>query len=58
MVFGLKKKAFSGNEGRFFELLTRQSAKTLEGLEALWNFARMRDQGKGQSRPEHRTGGG
>ena len=39
MVFGLKKKVFSGNEGRFFELLTRQAAKTLEGLEALWNFA-------------------
>ena len=39
MVFGFKKKAFSGNEGRFFELLALQSAKTLEGLEALWNFA-------------------
>lgn len=34
----LKKKSFSGNEGRFYELLSRQSAKTLEGLEALWNF--------------------
>ena len=39
MVFGFKKKAFSGNESRFFDLLTLQSAKTLEGLEALWNFA-------------------
>ena len=34
----LKRKSFSGNEGRFYELLSRQSAKTLEGLEALWNF--------------------
>ncbi len=39
MVFGFKKKPFSGSEGRFFELLALQSAKTLEGLEALWNFA-------------------
>jgi predicted phosphate transport protein (TIGR00153 family) len=39
MVFGFKKKAFSGNEGRFFDLLTLQAGKTLEGLEALWNFA-------------------
>ncbi|OGP65443.1 MAG: hypothetical protein A2170_02245 [Deltaproteobacteria bacterium RBG_13_53_10] len=39
MVFGFKKKAFSGNESRFFDLLTLQSGKTLEGLEALWNFA-------------------
>ena len=39
MVFGFKKKAFSGNEGRFFDLLTLQSAKTVEGLESLWNFA-------------------
>lgn len=38
-MFGFKKKAFSGNEGRFFELLALQSVKTLEGLEALWNFA-------------------
>jgi predicted phosphate transport protein (TIGR00153 family) len=35
----LKRKSFSGNEGRFYELLSRQSAKTLEGLEALWKFA-------------------
>ena len=34
----LKRKSFSGNEGRFYELLSRQSGKTLEGLEALWNF--------------------
>jgi len=39
MVLGFKKKAFSGNEGRFFDLLTLQAGKTLEGLEALWNFA-------------------
>ena len=39
MVFGFKKKAFSGNESRFFDLLALQSLKTLEGLEALWNFA-------------------
>ncbi len=38
MVFGFKKKFFTGNEGRFFELLALQSLKTLEGLEALWNF--------------------
>ncbi len=37
-IFG-RKKRFSGNEGRFFDLLARQSAKTLEGLEALWKFA-------------------
>jgi len=35
----LKKKVFAGNEGRFFELLARQSSKTVEGLEALWKFA-------------------
>jgi len=34
----LKRKSFAGNEGRFYDLLSRQSAKTLEGLEALWNF--------------------
>lgn len=34
----LKRKSFSGNEGRFYELLSRQSGKTLEGLEALWRF--------------------
>ena len=34
----LKRKTFSGNEGRFYELLSRQSGKTLDGLEALWNF--------------------
>ncbi len=34
----LRRKSFSGNEGRFYELLSRQSGKTLEGLEALWNF--------------------
>ncbi|MCJ7804099.1 MAG: DUF47 family protein, partial [Desulfobacterales bacterium] len=40
MVFGFKKrKPFPKNESRFFEILSRQSAKTVEGLEALWNFA-------------------
>jgi uncharacterized protein len=40
VVFGLNKKGpFHRNESRFFDLLARQSAKTLEGLEALWNFA-------------------
>lgn len=34
-----RKKAFSGNEGHFFDLLSRQSAKTVEGLEALGNFS-------------------
>ena len=28
MVFGFKRKPFSGNEGRFFELLTLQAGKT------------------------------
>ncbi len=40
MVFGLKKKKpFPNGDNRFFDLLTRQSAKTVEGLEALWSFA-------------------
>jgi len=34
-----KKKPFPQNESRFFNLLSRQSSKTLEGLDALWNFA-------------------
>jgi predicted phosphate transport protein (TIGR00153 family) len=34
-----RKKPFSGSENRFFELLARQSSKSLEGLEALWSFA-------------------
>jgi predicted phosphate transport protein (TIGR00153 family) len=40
MVWGIfkRKKPFPSNESRFFELLARQSSKTLEGLEALWNF--------------------
>jgi hypothetical protein len=37
-IFG-RKKPFSGNEGRFFDILSSQAAKTLEGLDALWNFA-------------------
>jgi hypothetical protein len=40
MVFGFKtKKPFSSGADRFFDLLSRQSAKTVEGLEALWAFA-------------------
>jgi uncharacterized protein Yka (UPF0111/DUF47 family) len=39
-VFGFKKKKdASGRSDRFFDILTRQSAKTVEGLEALWVFA-------------------
>jgi predicted phosphate transport protein (TIGR00153 family) len=40
MVFGFKKrKPFPNGESRFFDILSRQSLKTVEGLEALWNFA-------------------
>jgi predicted phosphate transport protein (TIGR00153 family) len=41
MVFGFlkRKKSFPSNENRFFDILTRQAGKTVEGLEALWNFA-------------------
>jgi uncharacterized protein len=40
MAFGFKKKrTFSVGADRFFDLLARQSAKTVEGLEALWVFA-------------------
>jgi predicted phosphate transport protein (TIGR00153 family) len=41
MVFDFlrRKKSFSGGENRFFELLTHQSSKSIEGLDALWNFA-------------------
>ena len=41
MAFGFlkRKKAFPGSENRFFDILANQSAKTVEGLEALWNFA-------------------
>ena len=39
MGFFGRKKPFSGNEGRFFDILSNQAAKTLEGLDALWNFA-------------------
>ncbi len=39
MVFGFKKKTpFQRSESRFFDLLARQSSKTLEGLEALYTF--------------------
>ena len=39
MVFGFsRKKPFHGGENQFFEILSRQASKTLDGLEALWNF--------------------
>jgi predicted phosphate transport protein (TIGR00153 family) len=40
MLFGIfkRKKLFSNGESRFFDLLFRQSAKGLEGLEALWTY--------------------
>ncbi len=39
-MFGFKKKKlFSNSENRFFELLVRQSSKTVQGLEALFAFA-------------------
>ncbi len=40
MVFGFRRrKPFGEGGNRFFEILSRQASKTLEGLEALWNFA-------------------
>src|SRR3972149_2140091 len=40
MVFGFKKrKPFPNSKSQFFEILSRQASKTLEGLEALWNYA-------------------
>jgi predicted phosphate transport protein (TIGR00153 family) len=41
MVFDFlrRRKSFSGSENRFFELLSFQSLKSIEGLDALWNFA-------------------
>lgn len=41
MVFDFlrKKKPFSSSENRFFDLLSRQSAKSIEGLDALSNYA-------------------
>ena len=41
MVFDFlrRKESFSGSENRFFDLLSRQSLKSIEGLDALWNFA-------------------
>jgi len=41
MVFDFirRKKSFSGSENRFFELLAHQTSKSIEGLDALWNFA-------------------
>lgn len=41
MVFDFlrRKKSFSGSENRFFELLSHQSLKSIEGLDALSNYA-------------------
>jgi hypothetical protein len=41
MVFGIfkRKKPFSNGESLFFDLLSRQSLKSVEGLEALWIYA-------------------
>ena len=40
MVFGFRKrKPFPNSKSQFFEILSRQASKTLEGLEALWNYA-------------------
>ncbi len=41
MVFDFlrRKKSFQGSENRFFDLLSRQSLKSIEGLDALLNFA-------------------
>jgi len=41
MILGIfkRKRPFSGKESRFFELLIRQSSKTVEGLEALCKFS-------------------
>lgn len=41
MVFDFlrRKKSFQGSENRFFDLLSHQSLKSIEGLDALWNFA-------------------
>jgi len=37
-MFGFGKKPFNRGTTRFFYLLTLQSTKTLDGLDALWNF--------------------
>lgn len=41
MVFDFlrRRKPFSGSENRFFDLLSRQSEKAIEGLDALSNYA-------------------
>ncbi len=41
MVLGIfkKKRPFPSHQDRFFDILSRQSAKTVEGLEALSKFA-------------------
>jgi predicted phosphate transport protein (TIGR00153 family) len=39
-MFGFKRrKPFPNGKSQFFEILSHQAAKTLEGLEALWNYA-------------------
>ena len=39
MFWFKKRKPFPNGKCQLFEILSRQAAKTLEGLEALWNFA-------------------
>jgi uncharacterized protein Yka (UPF0111/DUF47 family) len=41
MVFDFlrRKKSFQGSENRFFDLLSRQSLKSIDGLDALLSFA-------------------
>jgi predicted phosphate transport protein (TIGR00153 family) len=40
VAFGFKKrKPFPNSKSQFFEILSRQASRTLEGLEALWNYA-------------------
>jgi uncharacterized protein Yka (UPF0111/DUF47 family) len=52
MPFGFGKKPFTRGTTRFFDLLSLQSAKTLEGLDALWKFV---EQGTKESANRVRT---
>jgi uncharacterized protein Yka (UPF0111/DUF47 family) len=52
MAFGFGKKPFTRGTSRFFDLLSLQSAKTLEGLDALWKFV---EQGTKESANSVRT---
>ena len=38
MFWFKKRRPFPGSKSQFFEILSRQAAKTMEGLEALWTF--------------------